>query len=505
MSRARCQREGHHEGRREARHGRALLLGLLVAALAFVACDDGKPGEEGEPGEAGTQPGPRGPVSEEEGEEGGEGPEGPQGPGTDVEPSPALSTCFPGVLYLGHATTLTVSGDDTAWIAGDVDLELGGGVSVDELLVASPTALVADVSVDLDAEPGDVEVVVTGAGSELSLVSGVEVLPSIVLQAEAGAVANGSSFLLDLALPDVSAPVDPTRVTVEIPDAEGLSPRIVSASPYAVRVRVDADVFADVGAFDLVLHSGGEGVETSSRAPSGLSVAQRAPETLDLLAMPVDVDAPGAAGSHLYAFTPPDPLAEVKLDLVVSGGSGLGEPRMIVIPPSGLLQDPVASGITATFLPQGDDPYFVLVIDETGADDYVYDLVATVTAAAPTESEPNDVCGGPGDVVSAFPTSFVASLADEGDEDWFQIDLDALEGGLRLRSRTTAGDADTDVELTVFADDCTTIVGGPRDIDFHENLIVGPLAEGTWFVRVRPSPTFPFAGSLYKMAFTLEP
>lgn len=469
------------------------LLAAALAAAGGVGCGDGDPGAAGEAGPAGDA----GPPGEAPGPE---GPPGPPGPSIEVDPRPALVACVPGALYLGHTATVTVSGDDTSWADGAVELDLGDDVWVDQLVVASRTALVADVEVSIDAAPGAIDLTV----GDLSLPEAVEVLPSLVVQAESASPLNGSSVVLDVVAPDPGHPMDPASLVVEVPGAEGVHAAIESASAFTARVRVSADVFAPAGDFDVVIHSGAAEV-VSSRAPAGLGLATREPTALDLAAMPVDVAAPGAVGSHLYALDPPAPLSKVKLDLVVSGGEGAGTPTMLIVPPSGVLSEVIAAGATATFLAEGDAPYYVIVTDASGATDYVYDLVATVTVAPPVESEPNDVCGGPGDVVATFPQSFVASLEDATDADWFRVDLDAAEGGQRLRARTTAGDVDTDVELTVFAADCTTIVGGPRDIDYHENLLVGPLGAGTFFVRVRPSPAFPFAGSGYELALTLEP
>jgi hypothetical protein len=465
----------------------------VAVLLAFgQGCGDGEPGTAGEAGAVGPSGAP-----------GAEGDPGDEGEPGDTPDSPAvvpsLAACFPSVVYLGHPATLTVSGRDTSW--SDPQVDFGDGISIASQVLASPTAIVAEVEVDLDASPGSLDVAVVDASSELVLEGVIDVMPSLEVVATRGTLANGSSFVVDLAATDPAFPLDEASLRASLSELDGLHVQVVDVGPWNVRLRISTDVGAGEGELDVVVQSGEGDTVMSHRAPGALSIARREPIELDLAAPPVEVDADG--GSHLYVFESPEPTSKVVLTLTTSGGSGA--PTLVVLPASGDVTDFVATGATATFIAAGEGPWYVVVYDDTAATDYTYDLAAVVTPSPAPEAEPNDACDAPGDAVTAFPTSLLGAIADDGDEDWFAVTIGAAQDGLRLRSRTVAGDPRTDVELTLFDADCTTALAGPRDIDFHENLLSGPLPEGDVFLRVRPSQLFPNEGTYYELTFSVEP
>jgi len=89
------------------------------------------------------------------GPQGPEGPDGPMGEGA----VPSISLVSPLNLYLEYEDTLIVSGSSTQWNT-NTTLDLGAGITVNRLTVASPSALVAMVEVDSTAELGPRGVVV---------------------------------------------------------------------------------------------------------------------------------------------------------------------------------------------------------------------------------------------------------------------------------------------------------------------------------------------------------
>ena len=231
-------------------------------------------------------------------------------------------------------------------------------------------------------------------------------------------------------------------------------------------------------------------------------MASAAALPLDVSAPPVAALQPSPFGSALYEVAPPAVPSEVKLDLIVHATEGQPDPFIALLPASGTWSDLMSFGTSVTFLAV-DEPFLLLVVDRGTPGSYTYDFAATATGVLAFEAEPNDNCAN-NDPVATFPTTVTASLEGPDAIDWFTIAVTEENQGMRLRSRTTAGETDTDVELTV-VEGCGDTIAGPVDIDLHENLLSPPLAEGYYAVRARPSQTFPFNGSSYKITFSLEP
>lgn len=401
-------------------------------------------------------------------------------------------------MYLGHESTLTLSGDNTAF-DDEIDLSLENAV-VHETTVASRTAIVARVTPDASGPTGFVDVTIDGPDGELVLIDAIEVLPSLELQRTQGTVATLSEFVVDVVAPDVRFPFDPDALVLEAEGSSGIHYDLVSATPYAARFRVFADADATAGSGSLVVTSGDGTAAVTYRAPGALDLEPRGPTALDVAAMPTAVDGPAPFESHLYSIGSPTEPIEVKLDLILTS-PGV-DAKLIVLSPSGSWEEVVGFGSSVSFVAFG-DPVVVLVADAGSSEPYSYDLVSTVTPAPNVESESNDTCGQC-DIVETFPTTLLGTLDGDGAQDWYRIDVGAADSGKSLRARTTAGEIDTDTELTLFSADCTSTLAGPSDIDYHENLVSPPLAQGIYFVRVQPSQVFPSEGEAYKITFTMQ-
>lgn len=121
------------------------------------------------------------------------------------------------------------------------------------------------------------------------------------------------------------------------------------------------------------------------------------------------------------------------------------------------------------------------------------------------EIEPNDTCAQSVNV-AAFPLDLSgAALANETDEDWYTFTVAAGDVGSLLQVVTTPGEPNTDTYVQVYSGDCANLVDFAQssDLDYHEALTTGPLAAGTYFVKIGQSPSYPFAGSDYNLSMNV--
>jgi hypothetical protein len=156
-------------------------MAAVVATLLIAGCsgDDGA-GTEGPPSTQGP-PGPEGPIGEQD--------------------EPSISSVSPAWLWLSRSEAVVVSGYDTAWSDG-ATVDFGEGVTVSDVVVASPTAIVAHVTIDAGAAPGPRDVVVTADDGELTAAGGFAVRPGLQIEHVAGDGTQGSINLYAIDLED---------------------------------------------------------------------------------------------------------------------------------------------------------------------------------------------------------------------------------------------------------------------------------------------------------------
>ena len=147
---------------------RARVAFSLLSMTTVLACT-------GDAGPTGID-GPTGPA----------GPTGPPGPGT----TPSISFVYPLHVFVEHTDTVLVSGSGTAWDAGTT-LELGPGITVDQVVAPSPTALFALVTVDSTAALGSRTLSVVSGPDTLTFSDAFSVRPPIVLDLQGSPVPGG--------------------------------------------------------------------------------------------------------------------------------------------------------------------------------------------------------------------------------------------------------------------------------------------------------------------------
>lgn len=476
------------------RRFRSLALGLVASSVVLGACagDDGPRGDAGEEGPAGP-PGPPGP----------DGPEGPIGPpGAGAEAS--VSAVVPGRVFRERVAVVTIGGDSTRWIDGEVEVDFGDGVDVEELVVASPTSLRVTIAVDASADVGPRDVVVTAADGALTYQDAFRVDAALTTTLESSVLGQGSIAPLHAHMEDPSTPFDLTETGRGLAHldllGDDLSFVVDEASLFDLRGLVLVDVFAPLGERDVTVVSGAEDREVRSTAAGSFQIGARAPEEL------TDGSSGSigeAFGTSLWVYEPPSSPTLVTIE--VEADASPSAPAFALLPASGSFAELIDFDRSITFVTDGSgDPYHVVFFDNLGAHGYGYTFTITEDAVpGGAEDEPNDVCAEASDATVGEP--ILASLADVTDVDWFAFEATAGDVGRVAHVVTSPGDSTTDTVVEVLRADCTTTMGGPSfDLGYHEDHRSTPIvAAGPIFVKVTNS-SFGFTSSDYVLTVTFE-
>jgi len=453
-------------------------LGILVCAVlgaAVVGCSgtDGAPGQQGPQG----QPGPAG-----------------SGAGSD----PSVSAVTPGHAFLARKLDVTVSGFGTKWSASTT-LDFGPGIKVGTITVASPTALVAQITIDKSATPGPRDVTVVD-GSSKEVYKGAFKLDLPAVLSVQGTMAQGSIVAMHATGKDLSTPFDTTSTgdglftpitftNLDVTAPAGINVSIGNATLYGVDMTALIDVTAAAMAHDLTITSGpaGDPGDDLFPVPGGMTIAARTPTTLTAgtaangtVAKPYE--------SFLYQFTPGASLGIV--DFAATATDPNASPKVVILPKSGKFSDLVVFAATPTLVTTSADPYYAIYWDNTGTTG-AFKVTANATAAVGlAETEPNNTTGT-AQVAASLP--FVlqnASLASATDVDWIKYTATTNDVGKKFHVQTVPGDPKTDTVVDVFKSDGTTSLGGPSDDKgYHENFVSDAIpAAGVYYIKIYASP-----------------
>ena len=466
---------------------RSLRLVCALTALAAAACG----GDDGDPGPAGP-PGPQGPPGE------GSGGTGAGGGGGPTDDPSSVNGITPSSAFLARSLQVTVSGDDTVWADPAPTVSFGDGVTVDEVKVASPTALLVTVTIAENAALGAHDVVV-GTGEGALTYTGGFTIDSPLDAVVDGTIAQGSVAFARLAGKDFDTPFDTTSTgdgfftplvytNISIDAGAGVSGQATDVQPYVIQATMFFDLDAAEGAHDLSVDSGPAG-EVPFPRPAALDVEARTPVDLtDGLAG----TAPAPLGSILYRLTPPDALG--LLELSVSSTEAAAAPGFALLPESGKWIDLFGVSGAFTLGVDGSAGFYPVFLDTSGAAAYPFDVSVVTTAAASggPEVEPNDTAltANSGDALPYM--SFNATLSSATDVDWFEVPAALGDVNKSFRVRTVAGQPQTDPVVEVFFINGTTTLGGESDDNnYHEDWLSDPIpAPGTYLIKVTASSFF---------------
>ena len=433
------------------------------------------------------------------------------GGGTDE----SVSGVFPSSAFLGRQVRVEISGDTTGWKAG-ASVDFGAGVTVQNVSVASPTALFADITVMPDAAPGLRDVTVVQGGSKLLLKEAFQLESAISLTFK-GTVAQGSIATFAINNHDFDTPFDTTStgdgfftpityVGTTIEGPAGITFQIDSMTPYAVTGLAFFDVDAAAGPLKVV-----SGVDIDAQVTSSLGVdldvKPRAPMALTAnQAVSGNVEASWA--SQLYTFTPG--ASPALASFTASATSSDASPGLALLGPSGTFDEMIGYAQAKTLVQLQAFKVYAIYVDAGGGSGYPFQVKAnsqTMLTLAENDTANNTAAGAP--MLTTAPTLITtATLASLTDADWYAITVTAADVGKTLRALTTGTDPKTDTVIQFFKANGTAAeaFGDPSDDNgFHEDWTSDPIpAAGKYWVKITASSYFKPANNTYNAAVWLE-
>ncbi|MCY1054545.1 hypothetical protein [Nannocystis sp. SCPEA4] len=394
---------------------------------------------------------------------------------------PSVSGINPNRVFLERSIDVAISGDDTGWTDA-VAVDFGDGITVNSVHLASPTSIVANLTIDRRAEVGVRDVVVREGETEVVYTGAFKVESPLARTSMRGTLASGSIVVGTLAQRDLSTPFDAVN-TVLTTNNPAIHTDYVAANLYNLDFTLLIDVPVTTGGYDLTVVSGLEGSQVTSSLPGGLPIVSRAPIPL------VEGDNAGTLvdpfGTRLYSFTPPD--EPTRTTFVATTDNAAASPIIAVLPSSGSFAELIGVDSTVTANTTAATPLYVVYWDAWGAGEQGININVTTAGPPPPETEPNDDCAHAMRIAASSTTA--GALRDASDVDWYVFPATAEDVGKVVHVRTQPGDPTTDTVVEVFGSDCTTSLGGPSpDFAYHEDFYSTPiLAAGDVYVKVTPS------------------
>jgi hypothetical protein len=442
---------------------------VCAALLAAVAACSGDPGPAG----------PAGPRGE---------PGDPAMGGGEGETDPSVSAVFPNRVFLSRTADVSISGFGTKW-TNAAKVDFGAGVTVNSVVVASSTAIVANVSVTDSAATGVRDVTVT-EGTETVAYKGAFKVESALGFKVQGSLAQGSLVAVEGTMNDPTTPLD--SFTTEITVSDGLTAFVQGLDSYSAKLVVGVDVDAPAGAHEITVTSGfptsytyhyafNVEARTATELQSGM-------DTTGTIAKPFD--------SALFKFTPAMGLQAVSLVTVSDNPDAL--PGFILVPPSGKIGEFITYSDRADFLSKTGEAYYAIYWDDTGVAPQDFTMTATakdVTVATEAMQNESAMQAQSMDPLPYFLNS--ATLSAKTDQDWFKFNATAADLSQCLHVVTFAppptpdpNDVDppqfADTMVEVLQSDGTTLLGSPSsDAGYHEDHFSAPITkEGVYYVKI---------------------
>jgi hypothetical protein len=460
------------------------------------ACGSGSQGPAGPAGPAGS--------TGSNGTDGANGEAGPPGPAATANPS--VSGVEPPRSFLARNAEVTISGYGTSW-SSTTTVDFGAGITVNKITVASPTALVAQITTSNTAATGPRDVTVHD-GSTMEVFKGAFQVLSPIAVTTVDSLAQGGIAVLTFQVLDVSTPLDTTSVTdpltgqvsypnlaLSLPANSGVSlGGFSSVSDFSASVSMAFDVNATAGVADMDLLSGPPPAMTADGGvgvPAG-DVDFPMPKSLNVVARTATALTSGTAAagnimnpydSALYSFTPASASLAI-LDFAAASTAMAPTPGFYLLPSSGTFAASLSVyGSTAaqTVVSTATTPFYAVYWDNSGAVG-PYTMTATsVAPAATAAASAADAVSTAAIVASALPFVLTGGDLTTQTQDWVKITLTAA-ATLHLQ---TAGDPLTDIQVSVYESDGVTLVPNETQIDnggFADGTVSIPAA-GTYLVQ----------------------
>ncbi|HEX4451530.1 MAG TPA: hypothetical protein VH143_11700 [Kofleriaceae bacterium] len=418
--------------------------------------------------------------------------------------TPTANGVFPSQGFIGATMRVEISGDATNWASG-ATVDLGAGVTVSNVAIASPTDLFADLAIDPTAAPGLHDVTVTSNGT-FKLDQAFE-LQTPVSANIVGDLVQGTIVQLTINNLNFGAPFE-TATAPALSGPDGVNFSIQSNDEFSITAFMFIDVTASSGAITvssgnllattaaLTIAPRTATALTSGTAMTGMLAAQRDSGLYTISS--------GATDLLHFAVSTTDPAAQPFVAVLPSSGSWLDEE------PSSYVLDTAGT-------------YYAIIADNGAEGNYSFSV--TGTAEAPTVvTEGNDTTNG---VVGTAPTASTlpyeqmpSTMSSASDVDIIKFTVDAGHANMAVHVLTNTGsDASTDTAVSVVGSDGTpytsdlfgdTVIDSDSDCDdsgcanLGEDVVSSPLPAGTYYVEISPGFDYSTTDKSYGALFWLE-
>lgn len=410
--------------------------------------------------------------------------------------TPTASGVFPAEGFQGAALRIEITGDATNWDT-TATVDFGAGITVNDVSVASPTDLFADITIDPSAASGKNDVTITGGGT-FKLTQAFEI-KSPLTAAITGDLVQGTIVSFIINNHNFDAPFD-TSATPTMSGPAGTNWSIQANDAYSVSgfLFVDTDAAAS-GAISVTA-----GASTFSTDPVTIM-----PRTAVALTSGTAVNGNIAAtrDSGLYTITS---TATQLLDFSISTTDANAAPFVAILPSSGHWTDE----LTTTYVLDTAGTYYAVVADNA-TEAYAYTVTGnadTVTVVAEGNNTSNNTNAGAPNA-SAFPyEQSPSTLSSATDVDIIKVVVDANHANMTLHIVTTVGtDPATDTAVlladaggnpfTFDTDIFGDVTPGPVDDGAGEDTVTNPLPAGTYYLTVSAGSQFAVADNAYSVLF----
>ncbi len=398
--------------------------------------------------------------------------------------TPSVSGIVPSRVFLARTTQVTLSGFATHW-SDATRVDFGPGITVEQLVAASPTALVAQVTTTKSTPVGVRDVFVDDGSSRERYAGAFEVAAPVSASFE-GTMAQGALARMTLHVLDTSTPLDLTEVheidgtitypnlALTLPSGVGnLGVNAVQDFEVTFVLSIDVDAPAAAGEVDLV--SGSAGATTEFPFPAGLGVTKRAASPLTS-GIAATGQITSAYDSALYAFTP---STMAILDFSVESMGLTQDPAVALLPSSGHFADLLGFGYLQTTVAPAGAPLYAVYWENTGGTG-PYSVTATSTdVAATAAATAADQASQGALVVSALPFVLTGGDHAKNSFDWVKL---AVAAPTTLRVQTT-GDLATDTRVTAYQSDARTVAAPAIETGYAADGTFALKAAGTYYVE----------------------
>ncbi len=410
--------------------------------------------------------------------------------------SPSVSAIEPALVFLGRTRDVEVSGFATSWSDGTT-IDFGAGVTVNKVTAASPTGIVANITIAPTAKTGARDVTVTD-GATMEVFKGAFTVETPLKATVSGTVAQGSLSVIHVDDLDHENLLDstssggglfgpPTFPNIAFTLPAGVQAAPANVSPTSMDFTLIVDVTAAPATIDLDVASGPpNGDITHFILPGGLTIAART--ATPLTGTPVTGTIMTPFDSNLYQLTPTAGLHVQDLEL--STTSQMAQPSLVLLPKSGAFNDAINNATSLIFATTTTDPFYAVLWDATGTAPYDFSIQRTESAVTGvTETASNDTTGT-ATALATLPALVTNGALDSAtDVDFYSL---TVAVGKKIHVTTFAGDAlaaqAVDVLDSTGNNSILPAPGGPVDTGgFVDATSDAVTKAGTYYVKVSNS------------------